>query len=111
MTPIDAAFTAEEAMKSSSDFLRGDLAAELAGDEAKVSATSENLLKFHGIYAQDNRDVRRERSLAGEVLDYIFMIRVAIPGGRLSREQWLTLDAVAGDLADGRARPSSSTAW
>ena len=104
MTPIDAAFTAEEAMKSSSDFLRGDLAAELAGDEAKVSATSENLLKFHGIYAQDNRDVRRERSLAGEVLDYIFMIRVAIPGGRLSREQWLTLDAVAGDLADGSIR-------
>jgi sulfite reductase (ferredoxin) len=104
MTPTDAALTAEEAMKSSSDFLRGDLASELSSDEAKVSATSENLLKFHGIYAQDNRDVRRERSLAKEALDYIFMIRVAIPGGRLSTEQWLALDAVAGDLADGSIR-------
>ena len=104
MPSTDAALTAEEAMKSSSDFLRGDLASELWSDAAKVSATSENLLKFHGIYAQDNRDVRRERSLAGEVLDYIFMIRVAIPGGRLSREQWLALDSVAGDIADGSIR-------
>jgi sulfite reductase (ferredoxin) len=104
MPSSDAALTAEEAMKSSSDFLRGDLASELSSDEAKVSATSENLLKFHGIYAQDNRDVRRERSLAGEALDYIFMIRVAIPGGRLSRGQWLALDAVAGDIADGSIR-------
>jgi sulfite reductase (ferredoxin) len=104
MPSSDAALTAEEAMKSSSDFLRGDLASELSSDEAKVSATSENLLKFHGIYAQDNRDVRRERSLAGEALDYFFMFRVAIPGGRLSRGQWLALDAVAGDIADGSIR-------
>jgi sulfite reductase (ferredoxin) len=62
------------------------------------------LLKFHGIYAQDNRDLRRERSLAGETLDYIFMIRVAIPGGRLSTTQWLALDEVASDIADGTIR-------
>jgi len=48
--------------------------------------------------------VRRERSLAGETLDYIFMIRVAIPGGRLSTAQWLALDEVAGDIADGTIR-------
>jgi sulfite reductase (ferredoxin) len=96
--------TAVEDIKRSSNYLRGAISQELENDVAGVSNESEQILKFHGIYAQDNRDVRRERSLAGEVLDYIFMIRVAIPGGRLSREQWLTLDAVAGDLADGSIR-------
>ena len=63
------------------------------------------MLKFHGIYAQDNRDVRRERALKHEEpLDYIFMIRVAIPGGRLNPDQWLALDGIAGDVADGTIR-------
>jgi len=75
--------TAEEGIKGASNFLRGDLSRELTNGPPKVSGESEHLLKFHGIYAQDNRDVRRERSLAGETLDYIFMIRVAIPGGRI----------------------------
>lgn len=104
MAPTEATPTAEEGIKSSSDFLRGDLSSELSNNDVKVSAASDNLLKFHGIYAQDNRDVRRERSLAGEDLEHIFMIRVAIPGGRLSTEQWLALDAVATDLADGTIR-------
>lgn len=96
--------TAEEGIKSSSDFLRGNLSGELSNAQAKVSDDSEHLLKFHGIYAQDHRDVRRERSLAGEELEYIFMIRVAIPGGRLTKVQWLALDAIASDLADGSIR-------
>jgi sulfite reductase (ferredoxin) len=104
VTTTEAVPTAEEGIKSSSDFLRGELAQELGGEEPKVSGGSEHLLKFHGIYAQDNRDVRRERSLAGETLEYIFMIRVAIPGGHLSSEQWLALDEVAGDIADGTIR-------
>jgi len=40
----------------------------------------------------DNRDVRRERAVKGEELDYIFMIRVGVPGGRLTTDQWLALD-------------------
>ncbi len=104
MTTTEAAPTGEEGIKRSSDFLRGDLAQELGGEEPKVSGGSQHLLKFHGIYAQDNRDVRRERSLAGETLEYIFMIRVAIPGGHLSSAQWLALDEVAGDIADGTIR-------
>src|SRR5665213_1441621 len=84
MTLIEGSPTAEEDIKRSSDFLRGDLSSELATSAASVSGSSEHLLKFHGIYSQDNRDVRRERSLAGESLEYIFMVRVAIPGGKLS---------------------------
>ena len=104
MTLTRAEPTAEEGIKGASNFLRGDLSRELTDGPPKVSGESEHLLKFHGIYAQDNRDVRRERSLAGETLDYIFMIRVAIPGGRLSSAQWLALDEVGSDIADGTIR-------
>jgi sulfite reductase (ferredoxin) len=96
--------TAEEGIKASSTRLRGELLADLAASQPNLEGRSEHLLKFHGIYAQDNRDVRRERTLAGEVLDYIFMIRVAIPGGRLNATQWLALDDIAEDLADGTIR-------
>src|ERR1700722_13032652 len=93
-----------EAVKRASNYLRGDLAAELSSDASSVSNDSEQLLKFHGVYSQDNRDVRRERAQAGEELDYIFMIRVVTPGGRLSPGQWLGLDEIAGSLADGSIR-------
>ncbi|MDE3222331.1 MAG: NADPH-dependent assimilatory sulfite reductase hemoprotein subunit, partial [Acidobacteriota bacterium] len=72
-----------EGIKRASDHLRGDLANELAGPRPDVSSEAEQLLKFHGIYAQDNRDTRRERAMAKETLDYIYMARVVIPGGAL----------------------------
>jgi sulfite reductase (ferredoxin) len=93
-----------EAVKRASGRLRGNLAEELATEAASVSAESEQILKFHGIYSQDNRDVRRERSLAGESLEYIFMIRVVVPGGRLTPDQWLGLDEIASALSDGSIR-------
>src|SRR5487761_2718081 len=96
--------TAVEAIKGASRMLRGRLAEELASPEARVSEDSAQLLKFHGVYAQDDRDVRRERSLAGAPLEYIYMVRVAIPAGRLTSAQWRALDDVAGDLADGTIR-------
>ena len=104
MALVEGSPTAEEAIKGASDFLRGDLAAEIANEQPNVASSAEHLLKFHGIYAQDHRDVRRERSLAGDSLEYIFMIRVAIPGGKLTTEQWLALDSIAEDLADGTIR-------
>lgn len=93
-----------EAVKRASNYLRGDLARELASDAPNVSNDSEQLLKFHGIYSQDDRDVRRARAESGEGLDYIFMIRVVIPGGRLSTSQWLALDEIASTIADGSIR-------
>ncbi len=61
------------------------------------------LLKFHGIYQQDDRDVRRERASQKLPLDYSCMVRASVPGGRLTAEQWLALDRLA-DLADGTMR-------
>jgi sulfite reductase (ferredoxin) len=93
-----------EAVKRASNYLRGDLASDLSNELPNVTNDSEQLLKFHGIYAQDQRDVRRARALAGETLDYIFMIRVVVPGGRLSPEQWLGLDEISSTIADGSIR-------
>lgn len=93
-----------EVVKRSSNYLRGDLESELSSEKPNVSNDSEQLLKFHGIYAQDQRDVRRARAQAGETLDYIFMIRVVIPGGRLSPEQWLGVDEISSSVADGSIR-------
>jgi sulfite reductase (ferredoxin) len=96
--------TEVEAIKRSSAHLRGEIGRDLDNDAPNVSNESEQILKFHGIYAQDNRDVRRERSLKAETLDYIFMVRVVVPGGRLSTEQWLGLDRIAQENADGTIR-------
>ena len=104
MTVTEPTSSPVESIKAASDLLRGGLAAELVAPEPNVSSESEQLLKFHGVYAQDDRDQRRARSLAGETLAYSFMIRVAIPGGRLTPAQWLALDAVADDVADGSIR-------
>jgi sulfite reductase (ferredoxin) len=102
---IDATTTSPvEAFKAASDFLRGSIAEELGNDRANVTDETEQLLKFHGIYAGDNRDLRRERAQAKEELDYIFMIRVVVPGGRISAQQWLALDVVADEVADGSLR-------
>jgi len=81
--------TSVEVAKRASDYLRGTLLEEMDNASPKFDGDSEQLLKFHGVYAQDNRDVRRERSLAGEELEHIFMTRVVVPGGFLTSEQWL----------------------
>jgi sulfite reductase (ferredoxin) len=96
--------SAVEEIKRASNYLRGDLGADLSNGLPNVSNDSEHILKFHGIYSQDNRDVRHARSLAKETLDYIFMIRVVVPGGRLSSAQWLGLDEIASTVSDGSIR-------
>jgi sulfite reductase (ferredoxin) len=100
----EKAETEVEGVKRTSAHLRGTLATGLDDAEANFSGDNEQLLKFHGIYSQDDRDVRRQRALAGEPLAYSFMIRVAIPGGRLTPEQWLALDQLASEVADGTLR-------
>ena len=97
------AMTVED-VKRGSDHLRGELAAELASDtESFAGEGSEVLLKFHGIYQQDDRDVRRERASKKLPLSYSCMVRAAVPGGELTAEQWLALDRLA-ELTDGTMR-------
>jgi sulfite reductase (ferredoxin) len=96
--------TSVEVAKRASDYLRGTLLEEIENTSPKFDGDSEQLLKFHGVYSQDNRDVRRERSLAGEELEHIFMTRVVVPGGFLTSAQWLALDTASDTVADGTIR-------
>jgi len=87
----------DETMKDQSDYLRGSIAEGLL-DRITGAVPSEDdvkLMKFHGIYQQDDRDLRDERRRQKLEPAYQFMIRVRLPGGVCSPAQWLKLDELA----------------
>ncbi len=92
-----------ETIKIESGYLAGTIGEELADDRPDFEHDAELLLKFHGIYQQDDRDVRRARTQQKLPLDYSCMVRASVPGGIITADQWLALDRVAG-LANGKLR-------
>ena len=96
-----------ETLKETSDFLRGDLAAELAAGGTQVSEDGYNLLKFHGSYEQYDRDTATARKQRGQEKEYSFMVRVRMPGGRLNAAQYLVLDALADTYGNATLRITS----
>ena len=88
-----------EIVKDHSDHLRGTVADGLADDATGGLRESDtHLLKFHGIYQQDDRDIRAERDLRKLEPDYSFMIRLRVPGGVLTARQWLTVSRAAEEM-------------
>ncbi|WP_425283405.1 NADPH-dependent assimilatory sulfite reductase hemoprotein subunit [Methyloceanibacter marginalis] len=90
----------DETLKANSDQLRGGIVEGL-GDPVTRAVLGEDskLMKFHGLYLQDDRDVRDERRRQKLEPAYGFMVRVRLPGGVCSPSQWLKLDALARDYA------------
>src|SRR5438552_16578 len=99
MTENEAKRSAVEGVKETSRSLRGTIGAELANDTDKFGDADKNLIKFHGFYQQEDRDARKARRNDGLGKYHIFMIRCKIPGGRLTAEQYLGVDALAGQHA------------
>ena len=96
---------ANEGIKSASNFLRGTIAEELVDDSTgAINADNQQLTKFHGLYMQDDRDVRNERRRAKLEKAFSFMLRVRLPGGRVTPAQWLMLDKLADERANGSLR-------
>jgi sulfite reductase (ferredoxin) len=93
-----------EAVKQQSRQLRGDLAHDLADTTAPFDNAGYSLLKFHGIYQGYDRDSATERKQRGDDKLWQFMVRVRIPGGRLTAAQYLALDALADRYANGSLR-------
>lgn len=93
-----------EVLKEGSRFLRGMLAEELAAPGTQVSEDGYNLLKFHGSYEQYDRDTATARKQRGEEKEYQFMVRVRMPGGRLTAAQYLALDQLADRYGNGTLR-------
>ena len=84
--------SAVEGFKTESNYLRGTIAEELSDGSICFGKASEQLLKNHGTYQQDDRDARAELRAAGSgkgEKSYIFMVRTKIPGGKLSSDQLL----------------------
>lgn len=93
--PLDK-LGADETLKFQSDHLRGHIALDLLDKiTGSVSFESNKLMKFHGIYQQDNRDVRDERRRQKLEPAYTFMVRVRLPGGVCTPGQWLKIDELA----------------
>jgi sulfite reductase (NADPH) hemoprotein beta-component len=94
-----------EYIKEASDYLRGTLAHGLREEiTGAIVEDDAQLVKFHGMYLQDDRDLRAERTRKKMEKAFAFMIRVRIPGGVLTPAQWLALDQVARDYGDGSMR-------
>jgi sulfite reductase (NADPH) hemoprotein beta-component len=83
----------DETLKANSDQLRGTIAKSLIDPiTGSVDPSDNKLMKFHGIYQQDDRDIRDERRRQKLEPAFSFMARVRLPGGVCSPSQWLKLD-------------------
>jgi sulfite reductase (NADPH) hemoprotein beta-component len=90
-----------EQLKAKSRYLRGDIANGLAVRSTRaVPGDDPLLMKFHGIYMQDDRDQRVQRQRRKLEPNYQFMVRLRLPGGVASTSQWLGLDALARRFAE-----------
>jgi sulfite reductase (NADPH) hemoprotein beta-component len=94
--------SAIEKVKQASDSLRGTIKEGLADEiTGAISEDDKALVKFHGMYLQDDRDRREERAEKKLERLYSFMIRLRLPGGLLSAGQWLATQDIAGEHATG----------
>ncbi|MGI9245243.1 MAG: assimilatory sulfite reductase (NADPH) hemoprotein subunit [Steroidobacteraceae bacterium] len=101
-----------EKIKRESRRLRGTLAESL--EDALTGAIREDdtvLIKFHGSYQQDDRDLREERRRQKLEPAYSFMIRTRLPGGVCTPQQWLQLDEIARRYGNGSLRITTRQAF
>src|SRR5687767_4413612 len=91
-----------EKIKESSHGLRGTLKESLADEHTGAIRTlDEALIKFHGMYQQDDRDQREERAKKKLEKLFSFMVRLRIPGGLLTAQQWVEAHHIAGRYSTG----------
>lgn len=91
-----------ERIKRESDYLRGTLKESMLEKiSAGISDDDNRLMKHHGSYLQDDRDLRNERQKQKLEPAYQFMLRVRMPGGVATPEQWLVMDELALQYGNG----------
>lgn len=94
-----------EYLKEESNNLRGNLMEELADHStAGITDDSAQLTKFHGMYVQDDRDIRGERRAKKLEKAYSFMLRVRLPGGVCTPQQYLVMDQLSSDYGNHTIR-------
>ncbi|MFA7746089.1 assimilatory sulfite reductase (NADPH) hemoprotein subunit [Salinicoccus roseus] len=101
-----------ERIKIESNYLRGTITEELENQiTGSISKDDTKLLKFHGSYQQDDRDIRDERRRQKLEPAYSFMIRVRVPGGTSTPEQWLAMDDISNEYANGTLKLTTRQAF
>jgi sulfite reductase (NADPH) hemoprotein beta-component len=96
---------ANEGIKAASHLLRGTIAQDLADTSTgAISEENSQLTKFHGLYLQDDRDQRLALKKAGKEKAFSFMLRLRLPGGRATPQQWLVLDKLSEQFASPSLR-------
>ena len=94
-----------ERIKEASAYLRGTLAESLREEiTGGIIEDDAQLVKFHGMYLQDDRDLRGERGRKKMEKAFSFMIRVRVPGGVCTPGQWLNIDHIARTYGNGTMR-------
>jgi len=101
-----------EYMKIDSNYLRGTLAEGLADTSTGgLTEDEQQLLKFHGCYLQDDRDIRAGRRKHKLEKAFSFLIRVRVPGGVATPAQWIQMDNLANDYANGTIKLTTRQAF
>jgi len=104
--------SANESIKDASNYLRGTILDGLANAATgSLSKEDQVLTKFHGIYQQDDRDIRGERRKKKLEPAYSFMVRVRVPGGVATPAQWLEMDRIACEHANGALKLTTRQAF
>lgn len=105
LSPNSAPHSDVERIKRESNYLRGTLAETLEDRiTGSIPDDDNRLMKFHGSYMQDDRDLRNERQKQKLEPAYQFMLRVRAPGGVVTPDQWLMMDRIAQKYANGTIR-------
>ena len=108
----DKPLSAVEGIKARSRLLRGTIVEGLADPvTGAISEDDTQLIKFHGSYQQDDRDLREERRLQKLEPAYSFMIRTRLPGGVCTPRQWLAMDEIARRYGNGTLRLTTRQAF
>ncbi|MES2708538.1 MAG: NADPH-dependent assimilatory sulfite reductase hemoprotein subunit [Verrucomicrobiota bacterium] len=103
---------ANEGIKTRSNYLRGTIAEGLADlSTGSLSEDDQQLIKFHGSYQQDDRDLRPDRRKHRLEKAFSFMLRIRVPGGVASSGQWLATDAIAETYANGTIKLTTRQAF
>lgn len=102
LTDIEGTPSEMEVIKDRTNYLRGNIEQSFAERlTASIPDEDTKLLKFHGSYMQDDRDIRNERAQQKLEPAYQFMIRVRLPAGVATPHQWLTMDNLANTHGNG----------
>merc|ERR1712048_174817 len=108
----DGPVKSDEVIKVETKQLRGTMKASLDDiTTGQVPFVDSKLIKFHGSYQQDDRDLREERQKLGIENAFSFMIRVRLPGGFCTAEQWIAMDDICEKYANGTLKITTRQTW